>query len=234
MPTASCATFRARSRTSTRPRLRRRTGQAAQARHQEAAAGQRQAAPRALRRDTIEVRGDRPQLRRPREGVRQSDSRAPGRFLQIADLHRRPQRQHHVAARFDADRLGGRDRLRDRPHGSARAAQGRTQVRRRLLPDQRRLRARLPAEAERVPVEQGQRLRHVRTDRAVARHHRRDQGPPESRYVARRQRRAQANRQHQNDDLRRRRARRRCLEIHDAAARRRHHYRHAARVSAWA
>ena len=47
------------------------------------------------------------------------DSRAPGGFLQVADLHRRPQRQHHAAARFDAYGLGGRTRLRDRPHGSA-------------------------------------------------------------------------------------------------------------------
>ena len=38
----------------------------------------------------------------------------------------------------------------------------------------------------------------------VARHHRRDQGPAEPRHVARRQRRAQADRQHEDDDLRRR------------------------------
>ena len=56
------------------------------------------------------------------------------------------------------------------------AAQGRAQVRRRLLPDQRRVRARIPDEAQRVAVEQGQGLRHLRADRAVAGHDGRDQG----------------------------------------------------------
>ena len=46
------------------------------------------------------------------------------------------------------------------------AAEGRAQVRRRLLRDQRRLRARIPAEAQRVAMEQGQGLRHLRSDRA--------------------------------------------------------------------
>ena len=88
-----------------------RTRQAAQARYQEAADRQRQAAPRTLRGDAVEVRRDRPQLRRPRQGVRQSDSRASGRLLQVPDVHRRAQRQHHAAARFDAHRLGSRTRM---------------------------------------------------------------------------------------------------------------------------
>ena len=44
-----------------------------------------------------------------------------------------------------------------------------------------------------IAVEQGQGLRHVRPDRPVARHDRRDQGPAEPRHVARRQRRAPAD-----------------------------------------
>ena len=107
--------------------------------------------------------------------------------------------------------------------------EGRAQVRRRLLRRQRRVRARIPAEEEREPVEQGQGLRHLRAARPVARHDRRDQGPAESRHVARRQRRAPPDRQHEDDDLRRRGARRRRVAVHDAAARRRDHHRHAAR-----
>ena len=71
---------------------------------------------------------------------------------------------------FHAARLGGRARRRHRPHGALRRREGRAEVRRRLLRRQRRLRARLPAEEGREPVEQGQRLRHVRPARALARH----------------------------------------------------------------
>ena len=120
--------------------------------------------------DAVEVRRDRPQLRRPREGDRLADPRASGRLLQVADVHRRAQRQRDGAEGLDAARLGGRARRRDRPHRALRREEGRAEARRRLLPDQRRVRARVPAEEGRDAVEQGQGLRHVRPARAVARH----------------------------------------------------------------
>ena len=43
------------------------------------------------------------------------------------------------------------------------------------------------------PVGQGQGLRHLRADRPVARHHRRDHGPAEPRHVAGRERQAHAD-----------------------------------------
>ena len=101
-----------------------------------------------------------------------------------------PERQRDGAQELDAARLGGRARHRDRPQGELRRQEGRDEVRRRLLPDQRRVGARLPAEEGRVPVEQGQGLRHVRSARAVDGHEGRDQGRAEPRHVARRQRRA--------------------------------------------
>src|SRR5438552_983651 len=48
------------------------------------------------------------------------------------------------------------------------------------------------------------RLPHLWPHRTMARHHGRDQGSAESRYVARRQWRASADRQHSNHDFRRR------------------------------
>ena len=66
---------------------------------------------------------------------------------------------------------------------------------RRLLHRQRRVRTRIPDRARRT-MDQGQGLRDLRPDRAVARHQGRDQGPAESRHVARRQRRAAPARQH--------------------------------------
>ena len=93
---------------------------AREARPEEAAAGQGQAAARPLRRDAVEVRRDRPQLQRPREGDRLADPRASGRVLQVDDVHRRPQRQRDGPEGLDAARLGGRARRRDRPHGALR------------------------------------------------------------------------------------------------------------------
>ncbi len=157
------------------------------------------------------------------------DPRTSGGLLQVADLHRRPQRQRRDAGGLDAHGLGSRARLRHRPHGARRRGQGRDEIRRRLLPDQRRLRARVPDEAQRNAVEQGQGLRHLRPDRSVARHDRRDEGPAGSRHVARRQRRAQAARQYAHHDLRRRAAGRRRVAVHDAASGRSGHHRNAAR-----
>ena len=182
---------------------------AREARPEEAAARQRQAEARRVRRDAVEVRRDRPQFHRPRQGNRLADSRASGRVLQGAELHRRAQRQRDGPEGLDAARLGSRARHRDRQHGALREREGRDEIRRRLLPRQRRIRARVPVEEGREPVEQGQGLRHVRAARAVARHEGRDQGRAEPRHVARRQRRAPADRQHEDDDLRRRGGRRR-------------------------
>ena len=100
----------------------------------------------AVRRHAVEIRRHRPQLQRPREGNRLADSRASGRVLQGAELHRRPERQRDGPEGLDAARLGGRARHRDRQQGAARERKGRAQVRRRLLRRQRRVRARVPAE----------------------------------------------------------------------------------------
>ena len=108
--------------------------------------------------------------------------------------------------------------------------EGRAQVRRRLLRHQRRVGARVPAEEERVAVEQGQGLRHVRAARAVARHDRRDQGSCRTSTCGSTSTASAGRRGNtQHDDLRRRRARGRRFEVHDAAAGRRDHDRHAAR-----
>ena len=100
-----------------------------------------------------------------------------------------PERRHHHPARVDQARLGGRARHR---HRQARALSGARQGQgrhRRLFRLQRRLRARVPDRALGRPVEQGQRLRDLRADRALAGHQGRDQGPARPRHVARRQRR---------------------------------------------
>jgi hypothetical protein len=60
--------------------------------------------------------------------------------------------------------LGG-----DRQDGAPCRGEGCVEIRRRLLRHQRRLRARLPAQEEREPVEQGQGLRHVRAAGTLAR-----------------------------------------------------------------
>ena len=174
----------------------RRARQAQEARHEEAAARQGQAAPRALRRDAVEVRRDRPQLRRSREGNGLPHPRASGRLLQDALVHRRRQRQRDDAQGIRRHRLGSRDRIRDGPQGDQRRREDRVALRRGLLHLQRRLGARVPDEAQRLAVEQGQGLRHFRPARALARDGRRGQGRAEPRHVARRQRPAQADRQH--------------------------------------
>ena len=103
----------------------------------------------------------------------------------------------------------------------------RARRRRRLLPRQRRLRARLPDRARRA-VDQGQGLRDLRPARAVARHQGRAQGPAKSRNVARRQRRETPARQYQDHDLRLPAHRLGLLAIFRHGAGRRHHHRHAA------
>ena len=156
----------------------------------------RQAAARALRRQRAQLHRHRPQLFRPRGGSRHADAERADHLQQGADLHLRAERRHHHPARVHQARLGGRARHR---HRQARALsdQGKHQGRdRRLFPRQRRVRARLPDRALRRPVEQGQELRDLRTDRPVVRHQGRDQGPAEPRHVARRQRREAPARQH--------------------------------------
>ncbi len=53
------------------------------------------------------------------------DPRASGRVLQVADLHRRPQRQRDGPEGLDPARLGSRARHRDRQHGAPRGGEGR-------------------------------------------------------------------------------------------------------------
>ena len=91
-----------------------------------------------------QVRRDRPQLRRPREGDRLADSGESDRVLQDDELHPGPERPVMHAEELDAARLRSRARHRHRPHGAQRRREGRAEARRRLLPDQRRLGARLP------------------------------------------------------------------------------------------
>ena len=91
----------------------------------------------------------------------------------------RAQRRHHHPEGFDQARLGSRTRHRHR-QARALSLQGKNQGRhRRLFPLQRRVRAQLPDRAFRRPVEQGQRLRDLRADRALVRHQGRDQGRAE-------------------------------------------------------
>ena len=94
-----------------------------------------------------QVRRDRPELHRPREGNRLADSRIPDRLLQDDQLHRGPERQRDAAEGLDAARLGSRARHRDRPQARSNVDEkDALQVRRRLLPDERRVRARVPDE----------------------------------------------------------------------------------------
>ena len=81
-----------------------------------------------------------------------------------------------VPKEFDQARLGSRTRHRHR-QARALSQQGKNQGRhRRLFPLQRCVRAPVPDRAFRRPVEQGQRLRDLRADRALVRHQGRDQG----------------------------------------------------------
>ena len=64
-----------------------------------AACGQGPAAARPVHRDALEVRRDRTQLQRPREGNGLADPGESGRVLQVADVHRRRERQHHACRR---------------------------------------------------------------------------------------------------------------------------------------
>ena len=134
---------------------------------------------------------------------------------------------------LDQDRLGSRARRRDRHPRPLCVEEGRADSCRRLLPDQRRQRARVPARA-RPAVGQGQGLRHLRPDRPLAGHDRRDRERAAPGHVAGRERPAHADRQHPHHDLRRGQAGELRQPLHDAAARRRHHHRHAARRRAWA
>ena len=102
--------------------------------------------------------------------------------------HLRPGRPGHHPARLAEDRLGGRARLRHRQAREVRRRGRRARPRRRLLPGQRRLRARLPGRAP-GPVVQGQVGRPLRPDRPLARHPRRGRRPAEAADVAEGQRR---------------------------------------------
>ncbi len=88
------------------------------------------------------------------------------------------------SARIAEDRLGSRAGRRHRQAGALRVRGGRAVARRRLLRRERSLRARVPARRH-GPVGQREERRHVRPDRAVARHARRSPRSAESRPVAR-------------------------------------------------
>ena len=68
----------------------------------------------AVRDRRVQVRRDRPELRRSREGIGLCRSPSIRSSSSSADLHRRPQRQRHDAEGLDAHRLGSRARHRDR------------------------------------------------------------------------------------------------------------------------
>jgi ureidoglycolate lyase len=126
-----------------------------------------------------------------------------------------------IPPRRGEGRLGGRARRRDRQRRQARAGGARARARRRLLRDQRPLRAPLPARARRT-VGQGQELRLVRADRAVARHARRGARPAALAPVARGRRSSLPGRQHAHDGLRRRAPGFLPVAVHEPAPRRRH------------
>ena len=105
--------------------------------------------------------------------------------------HLRPGRPGDHPARLGEDRLGGRARLRHRQARQVRLRGRRARPRGRLLPGQRRLRARLPDRAP-GPVVQGQVGRPLRPDRPLARHPRRGRRPAEAADVAEGQRRRRA------------------------------------------
>ncbi len=147
--------------------------------------GRGQAAARLLRRQARELHRHRPELRRPRRRSRHADPAGADHLQQGAELHLRPQRQHHHPEGLEQARLGDRARHRDRQPRPL-SLQGKGDERGRgLLPLQRRIRARVPDRARR-PVDQGQGLRDVRPARPLDGHQGRDQGPAEPRHGARR------------------------------------------------
>ncbi len=126
---------------------------------------------RAVRRNR-QVRRHRPQLLRSRQGGRPADPLRADRLHEGHDVHQRAERRRGPAEELDQARLGDRARRGDRHDREVRERGRGAQPRRRLLHRQRRLRARLPDGHH--AVGQGQELRHRRTDRSLARHHRRD------------------------------------------------------------
>ena len=109
-------------------------------------------------------------------GRHAAGARPDQRLHEVAELdHRR--RRHHGAARHGGVGVRGRGgaRRRDRQEGLARQGQGRDEIRVRLHQLHRRLGARRGAADQRVLPDEV--ARHLRADRALYRHRRRDQGP---------------------------------------------------------
>ena len=144
--------------------------------------------PRPLRRRHRQVRLHRAQLFRPRRRDRRDRAARADHLHEGDERHLRPGRPGDHPARVAEDRLGGRARLRHRQAREVRLGGGRARPRRRLLPRQRRLRARLPGRAA-GPVVQGQVGRPLRPDRPLARHPRRGRRPAGAADVAEGQRR---------------------------------------------
>ena len=92
----------------------------------------------------------------------------------------------------------------------------------------RRLRALVP-ERPRRPVDQRQKLRHLRPHRPLARHQGRSPRPAKPEALARSRRRAPPGRHHRHDDLRRQEARQLPQPVLHAPPRRHHLHRHALR-----
>ena len=219
--------LRPRRRHRRRDALRRGARPAAQARHLEAARGRPLRPPRPLRRRHRQVHLHRPQLFRPRRRDRRHRAARADHLHEGDERHLRPRRPGHHPARLREDRLGGRARLRHRQAREVRLRGRRPRPRGRLLPGQRRLRARLPDRAP-GPVDQGQVLRPLRPDRPLARHPRRGRRPAEAPHVAEGERPDPPGRLHRHHGLRREVPRRLPQPVHEPRPRRHRLHRHPA------
>ena len=172
----------------------------------------------------------RPQLQRPRRREQDGPAEGAGHLLQGDDRARRPDDDPCVIPRGGtkldwevelAVVIGAQASLRRRG--------ARARSRRRLRAAQRLLRARVPARTRR-PVGQGQELRHLRADRPVPGHARRDRGPAGARHVADGQRRDAAEGHDREHGLRRaRRWSATCSQFMTLLPGRRDQHRHAGR-----
>ena len=141
--------------------------QARRAGYLQASRRRRQAALRRAGHRHLEIRRDRPELQRPRQGDRIADPDRADLLHQGQHLAVGPERRGRKAARLHQARLGSRDRHHHRHPRQICLGSRRAEPRRRLLRLQRRLRAQFSAGARR-PVDQGQVARHLRAGRPVA------------------------------------------------------------------
>ena len=179
------------------PRARR-AREAPQARSEEAAVGEGPSAARPVRRDAVEVRRDRPQLQRSREGIGQSDPRASRRVLQVARPASSAPTTTSMAPRDSTQldwevELGvviGRTARYVEPKDGLKYVAGYC-----VVNDVSERDFQLKKSA--TQWNKGKGCDTFGPHRAVARHDRRDQGSAEPRPVARRQRPAPADGQHE-------------------------------------